>query len=156
MSEYIAVLEACPSIGMSTGAERRFLRQRLPGNEGIYVLYEDNLPIYVGRSDRLADRLLEHSRPSSGSESASFAFNLAKKKFRENNSGRELETDSMSRKDFAKDPTFKPLFAAAKKRVSEMQVRVVEVTDPIEQSLLEVYAHLDLGTDPELNSFENH
>ncbi len=156
MSEYMAALEACPLIGMKTGTERRTLRQKVRANAGIYVLYDDNVPVYVGRSDRLADRLLEHSRPSSGSESASFAFNLAKREFRENNMGGKLEIDAMSRKDMAKVPNFNALFAAAKKRVGEMQVRVAEVADPIEQSLLEVYAHLELGTDPELNSFENH
>ena len=33
--------------------------------------------MYVGRSDRLADRLLEHGQPANGPESATFAFNLA-------------------------------------------------------------------------------
>jgi len=45
---------------------------------GIYVLYEIDTPIYVGRSNRIRKRLQEHSRPSSTHYSAPFAFNLAK------------------------------------------------------------------------------
>ena len=48
---------------------------RLPQN-GIYVFYENGRPIYVGRSNRLKDRIKEHGRPSSTHNSAPFAFNL--------------------------------------------------------------------------------
>ena len=51
--------------------------QEVP-QRGIYVLYENRSPIYVGRSNRVRNRLLEHSRPSSTHNSAPFAFNLAK------------------------------------------------------------------------------
>jgi hypothetical protein len=50
----------------------------LPQN-GIYVFYENGRPIYVGRSNRMKDRIKEHGRPSSTHNSAPFAFNLAKK-----------------------------------------------------------------------------
>jgi hypothetical protein len=46
------------------------------------------------------------------------------------------------------------LFLHAKERVSRMTVRVIEITDPIEQTLFEVYAALALGT--VYNVFENH
>ena len=45
---------------------------------GIYVFYENGSPIYVGRSNRIKERLLVHGRPSSRHNSATFAFNLAK------------------------------------------------------------------------------
>ena len=35
-----------------------------------------------------------------------------------------------------------------------MKVRVVEIEDPIDQTIFEVYAHMELGT--KFNSFENH
>ena len=33
---------------------------------GIYVFYENDIPIYVGRSKRLKSRLKEHSQPGQG------------------------------------------------------------------------------------------
>ncbi len=44
---------------------------------GVYVFYEKGIPTYVGRSNRLRQRLLEHSRPSSVHNSSTFAFLLA-------------------------------------------------------------------------------
>ncbi len=156
MPGYVAELQSSELIAMRTTTERRALRKKLPGNEGVYVLYENSEPVYVGRSDRLADRLLEHGRPSSESESASFAFNMAKRAFREQASGQGLDTEAISREDLQAIPEFQRLFTAAKECVTGMRVRAVSVPDPIEQAILEVYAHLDLDTDPEFNSFENH
>ena len=34
-------------------------------DKGIYVFYESEKPLYVGRSDRMRSRILEHVRPSS-------------------------------------------------------------------------------------------
>ena len=46
------------------------------------------------------------------------------------------------------------MFTEAKARVRNMELRYVEVVDPIKQSLFEVYAHLELATP--YNSFDNH
>jgi hypothetical protein len=51
-------------------------------------------------------------------------------------------------------PEFRELFWQAKARVSRMTVRVVEIADPIEQTVFEVYAALALGT--RYNDFETH
>ena len=61
---------------------------------------------------------------------------------------------SMSRKDLENNKDFQRHYIAAKERVRKMEVRVVEVAGPIEQTILEVYAHIELGTP--FNSFENH
>ena len=139
-------LKDCEAIAMYTKADRRALRSKLPASKGVYVLYEREAPMYVGRSDKLADRLLEHSRPSGGSETATFAFNIAKEEFR--------DAASMSRKDLENNKDFQRHYIAAKERVRKMEVRAVEVAGPIEQTILEVYAHMELGTP--FNSFENH
>ena len=146
MPTYMGKLEDCELLGMYTTTDRRALRHNLPARKGVYVLYEQGKPMYVGRSDNLADRLLEHGRPSGDSETATFAFNIAKQDF--------PGPASMSRKDLQRSKGFKPLFDAAKERVRKMQVRVVDVEDSIEQSILEVYAHMALDTP--FNSFENH
>ena len=147
MPKYMQQLADCEVIRMDTKSNRRALRRKLPA-KGIYVLYEHDKPMYVGRSDNLASRLLEHGQPSGGSETATFAFNIAKEGF--------PDSKSISRKDLQKDTEFQHRFQSAKERVREMDVRVVEVKDPIEQTILEVYAHLELETDPRFNSFENH
>ena len=116
---------------------------------GIYVFYERGEPIYAGRSDRMKKRILEHGRPSSRHNSATFAFNLA------GEDAREKRIDvSMSRDQLQDDPAFAPLFSDAKQRVYGMSVRGVEIKDPIVQTLFEVYAHIALRT--KYNDFETH
>src|SRR6056297_345488 len=53
---------------------------KIPNVNGIYVFYENDKPIYVGRSNRkrLRKRLQEHARKSSNRNSATFAVLLAK------------------------------------------------------------------------------
>ena len=145
MRGYLSELEACEPISMESRADRRALRSKVPGDQGVYVLYEHGQPMYVGRSDRLVDRLLEHAQPSGGSEGATFAFILAEKEF---------GPSSMTRAQLQRDNGFRPLFDDAKERVSKMQVRAVRVEDSIEQTILEVYLHKVLGTPH--NSFDNH
>jgi len=117
--------------------------------QGVYVLYEESKPIYVGRSDHLKERLYKHSRPSSGHGSATFAFNLAKE---------EADRKGMSilrtRKQLEDDPDFKDMFMQAKKRVYRMKIRVVLVDDPALQTVFEVYVALTLKTP--YNSFITH
>ncbi len=131
---------------MYTDSQRRALRHRLPATKGVYVLYEEDKPMYVGRSDNLATRLLEHGRPSGHSETASFAFNMAKEQF--------SSPESTTRRELQRTEGFQSHFDDAKEQVRKMGVRVVGVTDPIEQTILEVYAHMELDTP--YNSFENH
>lgn len=86
-------------------------------------------------------------RPGNDRYTATFAFRLAKQKCGQLSAGR---TDA----ELESHPEFKPLFMAAKDRVSKMKVQYVEVPDPIEQALFEVYAAESLGT--KHNSFETH
>ena len=150
MPRYLQELEDCQLI-------TRDRRGRLPPNlpaKGIYVFYEDGKPLYVGRSDCLRARLLQHGRASSGHGSAPFAFNIARKKFRKKFRATRPDSDSMFRSVLEQDSDFAPLFREAKQRVRRMGIRVVEIQDPVEQTIFEVYAHLKLGTP--FNSFENH
>ena len=59
----------------------------------------------------------------------------------------------MPRKDLEKIPSFKKIYDENKERVSRMKIRTIEISDPIEQTLFEVYTHLELKTK---NKFENH
>jgi len=114
---------------------------------GIYVLYEGSTPVYVGRTGKMKARLKQHGYKNSNHFSASFAFILAKK------SALAKGVDcNRNRKELAADPGFG--FKEAKYAVSCMSFRYVAIIDPIEQTLFEVYAALELNT--EHNSFDSH
>ena len=76
----------------------------IPG-QGIYVFYESGIPLYVGRSDRMRSRILEHSRPSSLHNSATFAFLLAM----EAATGEGIDCSGRTRADLQSSADFKPL-----------------------------------------------
>ncbi len=126
----------------------------LPGDvprSGIYLFSEEGAHLYVGRTNRLRQRLQEHCRPSSTHNSATFAFRLAREatgqiqaSYREEGSRSVLE----------QQPAFQEAFATAKNRVSQMQVRFVGEPEPMRQALLEIYVSVCLGTP--YNDFDNH
>lgn len=117
---------------------------------GIYVFYEDDKPIYVGRSKNINRRLKEHGNQGSTHYSSSFAFNIAKKEAVK----RGIDTNR-TRNQLEEDQTFSMLFTEAKERVSKMSVRVIPIDDPITQTLFEVYASMALDT-MEYNYFDTH
>ena len=117
--------------------------------KGIYVFYENECPIYVGRSNRIKERLLEHSRPSSTHTSATFAFNLAKKAAIE----KEIDVNNKARVHLENDSVFSSLYFEAKERVSRMSIKVIKIDDPIIQTIFEVYVSVKLDT---LNDFDTH
>ena|SRR3990172_3584025 len=118
---------------------------------GVYVLYEDEHPVYVGRSNRMKSRLQEHCRPSSNHNTAPFAFRLAREQ-----TGRVKAsyTRKGSRSELEQDPTFKIEFDISKQRVRAMKVRYVEERDPIRQYLLEIY--VAMSTEAKYNDFDTH
>ncbi len=119
-------------------------------DQGIYVFYDEkDQPLYVGRSDRMRTRLLAHGRPGSGHESATFAFILAKE-----NLGLEETGTTRSRRELQMDKKFLKKYLEKKEEVSKMKVRVIEIIDPAEQALFEIYASLELETP--YNVWENH
>ena len=126
--------------------------------EGIYVFYDKKKPLYVGRSRDLRTRIQNHSRKSSGRFNATFAFLMAMRKAtRDGIKPPRVEPGRKpTRKDREEDPLFAPLFDAAKERVAKMKVQVVEVNDPVEQALFEVYAADRLGTLGRYNTFDTH
>ncbi len=117
--------------------------------KGVYVFFENDQPIYVGRTNRMKERILEHGRRGSNHNTAPFAFNLAKKIAVETGIDINKHRDNLE-----KDSTFIILFSEAKLRVSRMSVRVIEINEPLLQTIFEVYASIDLRT--EFNEFDNH
>jgi len=131
----------------SRGLDRSESR-RLP-KRGVYVFYERGEPVYVGRSNRMKERILEHGQPSSDRYSATFAFRLAKEAAKQK--GIDL---SKTGAQLEEDRAFADLFSQARERVSGMFVRAVEIEHPIVQTLFEVYAHVALRT--KYNDFDTH
>lgn len=135
-------------------ASKAFTPRQLPGNlpeAGIYLLSEGDIHLYVGRSGRLRRRLQEHCRPSANHNTAPFAFRLAREA---TGFVKASYCEEGSRTSLEKDRDFCAAFTAAKARVGNMDVRVVEETDPFRQALLEMYVSVSLVTPH--NDFDNH
>lgn len=127
---------------------RNDVTKKLP-RKGVYVFYEDEKPIYVGRSKNIPNRILNHGRPSSGHNSATFAFLLAK----EEAIDRGLNVD-MTRASLEKNPAFKKIYLEQKKRVADMLIKAVEIESPEIEAIFEIYASRKLDT--KYNDFNTH
>lgn len=121
----------------------------IEGKAGIYLFHENNVPIYVGRSNSIKSRLRIHR--TGDHMGASFAFRLAAIEAQEK--GIDL-SDAKTRKAKALHPEFKEVFNKAKTRVGDMHVQWVLIDDSITQALFEMYVHLELKTP--YNDFNNH
>ena len=118
---------------------------------GIYLFSESDQHLYVGRTNTIRKRLQNHCRPSSGHNSATFAFRLARQLTGQTNATYIAEG---SRLFLQSHPEFGPVFIAQKQRVKNMSVRYVSEPDPMRQALLEMYVSVSLGTPH--NDFDNH
>jgi hypothetical protein len=117
--------------------------------KGIYVFYEQGQPIYVGRSRNIHRRVSSHGRPSSGHNSATFAFLLAKERAKAY--GYDI---NLSRRDLEINPEFSRIYKEEKARVAKMQIKAVEIINPEVQAIFEIYAAKALGT--QYNDFDTH
>ena len=120
--------------------------------KGIYALFENSIPIYVGRSNNIKQRLRGHCNQGSDRFSATFAFRLAIKEYEKKY---RKSTKGILRKVLEDDRDFKIMFLDAKARVSEMGIKAIDIDDQITQTIFEVYVAIKLGT-LEFNSFDNH
>ena len=126
----------------------------LPRNlpiRGIYLFSEATEHLYVGRTNRLRERLRGHCIPSGTHFTATFAFRMARKM-----TGKITASyaKSGSRADLLKDTAFASAFEDAKRRIASMDLRFVEESDPTRQALLEIYTATVLKTP--YNDFDNH
>ncbi len=131
-------------------AYRRETLRNLP-KKGVYVFYEYGEPMYVGRSNRqgIRQRIQQHTIPSSGHNQATFAFQLLQEKLGVSTGhGAELNRPALAAK-------YESEFKGQKQRVRNMEVRAVEITDSVTQTVFEIYAVLTLET-TRYNSFDTH
>jgi hypothetical protein len=125
-------------------------RNELPKYSGIYVFYENGQPIYVGRANNIRKRIQWHTRESSGSESASFAFNLAKKDYAKKGA------ITKKRNELMKIDEFIEIFRKHKLNLTNIDFRCIPIENDIIQTMFEPYLAFKLGTYPINNTFENH
>ncbi|MFQ6609523.1 MAG: GIY-YIG nuclease family protein [Fidelibacterota bacterium] len=118
---------------------------------GIYLFSDAVQHLYVGRTNTIRKRLQNHCRPSSGHNSATLAFRLAREITGETIA---TYTEQGSRSELENGPVFGPVFIAQKERVRNMDVRYVSEPDPMRQALLEMYVSVCLETP--YNDFDNH
>ncbi len=118
---------------------------------GVYLFSEQDASLYVGRSNRMRQRIRNHGSPSATHRQAAFAFKLSREA-----TGKAKATykPEGSRAQLMLDPTFVAAFTAAKARIATMQIRYVEEPDPVRQCLLEIYVGVSLATP--YNDFDNH
>jgi predicted GIY-YIG superfamily endonuclease len=118
------------------------------GRPGIYVFYEDDEAVHVGRTRDLAQRLRGHI--SRSHYSATFAFKRARREL-----GKAATyTVKGSRAELLKDPEFAATFYKHIDLLKKLHVRFIEVQDPVQQYLLELYAHLEFELP--LDEFDTH
>jgi predicted GIY-YIG superfamily endonuclease len=119
---------------------------------GVYLLSEDDKPLYVGRSNNIKQRIKRHSLPGASHNKATFAFRLAR--IETGNLKATYKKDEGSRDALMKDAKFVAEFDKAKVQIRKMNLRFVEETDPVRQALLEIYVAITLETPH--NDFDNH
>ena len=118
---------------------------------GVYLFSEYGQPLYVGRTNTMRRRLQQHCRPSSGHNTAPFAFLLARIEAGIKNGSYRPE---WSRKALMENSQFARTFQEQKRRLRSMDIQVVEEAHPLTQALLEMYAAVALETPH--NDFDNH
>ena len=122
----------------------------IPAAPGVYAFSEGPTPLYVGNTRNLRQRLRQQTAANSRENEAALAWRIALKDAEQ----RGLAVTG-TRKQIEADPVFAEFFSQARDRVRAMDVRFIEVDDPVIRTLFEVYAAQALGTD-EFNSFETH
>jgi hypothetical protein len=112
--------------------------------KGVYVFYEGKRPVYVGRSNRMKERIYEYGRPGTDMRGASFPVLIVRKK----------TGDSRPLHELMEDKKVMDEFSMAKKQIARMIVRVVEIEDQVTQAVFEIFAAVNLKT--KYNDFSTH
>jgi hypothetical protein len=112
-----------------------------PEKPGVYVLFENNKPTYVGRARKLRSRLKGHV--SGTAQASTFAFVLAR-----NVTGKKPSYKTKgSRADLLKnDPVFKAEFDKSIAQIRNMKIKYLEIENDNLQYFFEFYCAIELQT----------
>lgn len=103
--------------------------------KGVYLFSDSNGHQFVGRTNRLYQRMLHHCRGSSSTNRSSFKLCLLTES---QAFGRTLSRKTEWR-DLEGHPAFREQYEAVKDRINRMQIRFIEESDSLGQLLLEIY-----------------
>ena len=117
----------------------------------VYLFSEGGNHLYAGRSNNFRNRVRQHSADGAQHNQAVFAFKLAREATGNIEASYRPEG---SRSSLVADPAFAQAFLVAKRRVRSMDLRYVEETDQLHQTLLEIYVSFVLQTP--YNDFGTH
>lgn len=118
---------------------------------GIYLFSENDVPLYVGRTRKLSQRLRQHCGSGSTENQSVFAFKLARGL---HGAVKASYAGDGTRKKLMENHEFKAHFDISKQRLRRMEIRWVEEGDPLRQAVLEIYVAVVLKTP--YNDFETH
>lgn len=111
---------------------------------GCYVLIDGTDPIYVGISRTVLQRLRQHVRGTTHFD-ASLAYRIAAAN----------QPHGMTRHAAMSDGEFRQHFAAAQMYIRGLNVAFIEIQNPVELYLFEVFCAMELDTSV-WNTFETH
>ena len=128
-------------VGKATALKMLNLQKDFPG---CYVLIEKKVPIYVGISRGVIQRLIQHVKGRTHYD-ATLAYRLAS----------ENKIHGLQREAAMRDPEFKNEFNRAKDYLKSLDVAFIEIENDLELYLFEVYCSMDLKT-VKWNTFRTH
>jgi hypothetical protein len=120
-----------------------------PDKPAIYVFFENENPLHVGRTRNLKQRLKGHVTKSH--YKATFAF---KETRRLTNNEKATYKTIGSRSSLMTNAAFAEIFGQQIERVGKLSIKYLVVDDPIDQYLLELYAAIEYKTS--LTEFDTH
>ena len=144
----LAQMEPLPLKLKASPKETFATRTKIP-DRGVYVFYEGEKALYVGRSNQIWERIRTHGRNGATHNQATFAFRLLAKEYSLDIGHSAPANRSQIAEEYAAE------FREQKQRVRSMMIRAVAITDDTASYFFEAYAILALGTTG-FNKFEPH
>jgi hypothetical protein len=117
--------------------------------QGVYLFSENGAPFYVGRSNNIPRRRLQHTMRCAPTNQAALAMLIARAETK-----RAVDYRKGARARLLEDSMFMKAFEKAKERVQKMEFRAVAENDQTRQALLEIYSAVTLKTPH--NDFGTH
>lgn len=111
--------------------------------KGCYVLIDQDMPIYVGISQTVIQRLLQHVKGKTHN-AASLAYRMAADEVPHKNTRNVAMTTG----------AFQDAFTKSKNYLRSLSVAFVEIENPVELYLFELYCAMELDT--RWNTFKTH
>jgi len=102
---------------------------------GCYVFLDRGLPVYVGISKHVLQRILEHVR-GTDHFTATLAYQMAAVRYPHRTTAARA----------IRDPEFRARFDEAREHLRDMSIAFVEIANPLELYVFEAYCALELGT----------